>query len=125
MATEQPYTLENPEPRKVEPETVNEQQDAQVSPAAALTPHVDLNEGKVNVSESYVQLDEQVGPDHPAAVIVPPEGRGVHPDLGIAGKPTPEEALASGDAPEGTGVVDGKVMTASEAEKYQAEQDKK
>lgn len=118
---DQPYTLDNPEPRYVEPDVVDEQVDAQVSPAAALTPHVDLNDGKVNVSETRVQLDTQVGPTDENAVIVPPEGRGEHPDLGIVGKQTPEEALASGDAPEATAVVDGEVVTASEAEAKQAE----
>lgn len=97
---EQPYTLENPEPRKVEPDVVDEKIDGQVSPAADYVPTVDLNEGKVSVSETQVKLDEQVGPQDPNAVIVPPEGRGSHPDLGIVGKPTPEELLASGDAPE-------------------------
>ena len=97
---EQNYTLENPEPRKVEPEVVDEQIDAQANPAADYVATVDLNEGKVTVSETQVKLDEQVTADHEAAVIVPPEGRGVHPDLGLVGKPTPEELLASGDAPE-------------------------
>lgn len=119
--TDQPYTLENPEPRKVEPEKVEEQIDAQVSPAAEKTAHVDLNEGKVNVYETRVQLDEQVGPQDPNAVIVPPEGRGEHPDLGLFGKQTPEEALASGDAREPEIVVDGRTMSASEADEYQRE----
>ena len=97
---DQPYTLENPEPRSVEPDVVDEQIDAQASPAADYVPTVDLNDGKVAVSETQVKLDEQVAADHPAAVIVPPEGRGTHPDLGIVGKPTPEALLASGDADE-------------------------
>lgn len=112
---EQPYTLENPEPREVEPEVVDEKVAAQVSPARPDF-HLDLNGDEVAVSESRVQLDEQVGPNDPNAVIVPPEGRGVHPDLGIVGKQSPEALLASGDAPEATAVVDGEVVTASEAE---------
>lgn len=114
--SEQNTVLENPEPREVEVSEVAVEQDAQASPAAALTPHNDLNDGKVVVSEQYVKLDEVVHADHPAAVIVPPEGRGVHPDLGIVGKESPEQALASGSAPEATAVVDGEVVTASEAE---------
>lgn len=102
---EQPYVTENPEPRKVEPEVVDEQVDAQANPGQEYAATLDLNEGKVNVSESRVAVDEQVAADHPAAVIVPPEGRGEHPDLGIIGKPTPEELLASGDAPEPQPVV--------------------
>lgn len=117
----QPYTLENPEAREVEPEVVDEQIDAQANPGAEYVATVDLNDGKVAVSETYVKLDEQVPADHPAAVIVPPEGRGVHPDLGIVGKQSPEALLASGDAPEGTGVLDGEVVTASEAEAKNAE----
>jgi hypothetical protein len=118
---EQPYTLENPEAREPTSEVVDEKVAAQVSPARPDF-HLDLNGDEVTVSESYVQLDETVGPQDPNAVIVPPEGRGVHPDLGIAGKQTPEQMLASGDAPEGTGVVDGEVMTASEAEQKLADQ---
>jgi hypothetical protein len=112
---DQPYTLENPKPREVDVERVEDQQDAQVSPAAALTPHVDLNDGKVDVRETRVQLDQAVGPNDPNAVIVPPEGRGQHPELGVFGKQTPEQALESGDAPEATAVVDGEVVTADEA----------
>lgn len=123
MATEQPYTLENPEPREVEPERVEEQVDGQVSPAAALTPHVDLNDGRVDVRETHVQLDQAVGPQDENAVIVPPEGRGQHPELGVFGQPTPEQALASGDAPEATAVVDGEVVTADEAEAKRSESD--
>ena len=110
------YTLENPEPREVSPEVVDEKVDEQANPAQALTPTNDLNDGKVVVSETRVTLDEQVAADHPAAVIVPPEGRGEHPDLGIVGKPTPESLRASGDAPAATAVVDGEVVTADEAE---------
>lgn len=97
---EQKYTLENPEPREVEVTVVDEQVDQQASPAADYVATVDLNDGKVDVSETYVKLDQQVHADDPNAVIVPPEGRGQHPDLGIAGRQTPEQALASGDADE-------------------------
>lgn len=97
---DQPYTLENPEPREVTADVVDEQIDGQVSPAADYVATVDLNEGKVSVSETYVKLDQQVGPQDENAVIVPPEGRGTHPDLGIVGRQTPEQALASGDADE-------------------------
>jgi hypothetical protein len=121
---DQPYTLENPEPREVEPEVVDEQIDAQANPGAEYVATVDLNDGKVAVSESRVALDEQVTADHPAAVIVPPEGRGEHPSLGIVGKQSPEAALASGDADEATGVLDGERVTAAEAEAKAAESDK-
>jgi hypothetical protein len=116
---EQPYTTENPPVREVTVESNTESVDAQVSPAR---PDYIIDGGdKVAVSEVTVQLDEQVGPQDPNAVIVPPEGRGVHPNLGIVGEPTPEQLLASGDAVEATGVSDGKVVTSSEAAKAEAD----
>lgn len=122
---EQPYTTENPEPREVTVDSNTESVDAQVSPAR---PDYVIDDGDtVAVSEVRVQLDEQVGPQDPNAVIVPPEGRGTHPNLGIVGEPTPEQLLASGDAPEATGVSDGRVVTSSEAaeaEAAEAEDDK-
>ncbi len=111
----QPYTSENPEPREVGVDRVEEQVDAQVSPAR---PDFIIDDGdKVTVQETRVTLDKAVGPQDPNAVIVPPEGRGVHPELGVFGKPTPEQVLASGDAPEAAGVVDGKTVKSSEAAK--------
>lgn len=106
LKSTQPYVTENPEPRDVTVDVVDEKVDAQVSPAR---PDYIIDDGdKVVVSETRVALDESVGPNDPNAVIVPPEGRGAHPDLGIVGKQTPEQALASGDASEAEGVLDGK-----------------
>lgn len=119
MPDQQPYVTENPEPREVTVDSVEESVAAQVSPARP--DYIIDNGDKVDVRETRVALDEAVGPQDPNAVIVPPEGRGVHPDLGVVGKPTPEQAFASGDAVEATGVLDGETVTASEAE---AKQDK-
>jgi hypothetical protein len=111
----QPYTLENPEPRKVEVE-VNESQGSGKVPVYEADPtRVDLSPDFPE-RESRLQVDVTVGPDDPNAVIVPPEGRGEHPRL-FAGGQTPEEALSSGDAVEATGQEDGKTVTSSEAAK--------
>lgn len=108
----QPYTLENPEVRKPEVEKNEDAVEARVSPAR---PEyiLDLSDD-ANLSESRAVMDQQVGPNDPNAVIVPPEGRGTHPKLGVDA-PTAEELLASGDADEATGVLDGEVLTSSEA----------
>jgi hypothetical protein len=114
MPDKQPYTLENPEPRKVEVEKNEDAVEARVSPAR---PEYALDfSDDVPLSESRVQLDVTVGPTDPNAVIVPPEGRGTHPKLGLDA-PTANELLASGDADEATGVEDGKVVTSSDAAK--------
>lgn len=115
MAHKNPrYLSENPEPRKVEAERVERDDNVFVSPAhpdflVDLSPEQPLR-------EHYAQMDEMVGPDHPAAVILPPEGMGTHPVLFGEDLRTAEELLADGDAPEATGVLDGRTMTASEAE---------
>ena len=117
----QPYTTENPEVRKVEVE----QQEVQGS---GKVPVYDADPTRLDLSTDYPEqeyrasLDEVVGPDHPAAVIVPPEGRGVHAPavVGLTAK-TPQELLDEGEAPEATGVYDGKTLTADEAEKAKAD----
>jgi len=118
MAVEQPYVTENPEVRKVEVEKVEEKVDALVSPARP-DYAIDLSDDEP-LRETRAVMDEQVGPQDPNAVIVPPEGRGEHPKLGVDA-PTAEELLASGDADEATGVLDGEVVTADEAEKKTAD----
>jgi hypothetical protein len=110
---QQNYTTENPEVRKAEVDVVEEKVEARVSPARP-DYALDFSDDEP-LRESRAVLDETVGPDHPAAVIVPPEGRGQHPALGLG--PTPQELLDSGDATEATGVEDGKVVTTSEAAK--------
>lgn len=113
---EQPYTTENPEVREVQVEKTQEKVDAQVSPAR---PDYIIDDGdKVAVHEVRVTLDEQVGPQDPNAVIVPPEGRGTT-DLPIHAleAKSPEALLASGEAAEAEGVVDGKVVKSSESAK--------
>jgi hypothetical protein len=110
----QPHKLENPEVRKPEVEKTEGKVDARVSPAR---PDYALDfSDDAPLSEARVSLDQQVGPNDPNAVIVPPEGRGEHPRLGVDA-PTAEELLASGDAVEATGQEDGKTVTSSEAAK--------
>ncbi len=116
MANAQPYTTENPEPRKVEVEK-NEVQ------GSGSVPVYDADPTRLDLSTDYPEqeyrasLDEVVGPDHPAAVIVPPEGRGEHAQavVGLSDK-TPQELLDSGDADEASGVLDGKVVTDKESD---------
>lgn len=117
MAVEQPYVTENPEVRKVEVEKIEEQVDALVSPARP-DYAIDLSDDEP-LRETRAVMDEQVGPQDPNAVIVPPEGRGEHPKLGVDA-PTAEELLASGDADEATAVVDGEVKSGSDAAKAEA-----
>lgn len=116
---EQSYTTENPKPREVQVDKVEEQVDAQAFPAR---PDYALDSKKVDVHEVRVSLDEQVSADHPAAVIVPPEGRGSN-DLPIhkLSAPSPEQLLSSGKADEATAVVDGKEVKSSEAAKKRGE----
>lgn len=114
MAVEQPYVTENPEPRKVEVDKVEESVDALVSPARP-DYAIDLSDDEP-LRETRAVMDEQVGPQDPNAVIVPPEGRGTHPKLGVDA-PTAEELLSGGDADEVTAVVDGEVKTGKDAEK--------
>lgn len=115
MANEsaQPYTTENPEVRKVDVEEKTVQGSGSVPVYDADPTRLDLSTDYPE-TESHAQLDEVVGPDHPAAVIVPPEGRGVLPKLGLG--PTPEEQFASGDADETTAVLDGKEVTAKDVD---------
>jgi hypothetical protein len=112
--SKQPYTTENPEVRKPQVEKNEDAVEARVSPARP-DYALDFSDDQP-LSEVRVSLDEQVGPNDPNAVIVPPEGRGVHPKLGVDA-PTAEELLASGDADEATGVEDGKVVKSSDAAK--------
>jgi hypothetical protein len=109
---EQNYSTENPEVRKVVVQKNEDSVEPRVSPARP-DYALDLSDDQP-VSETVVSLDEVVlDPNSPLAVIVPPEGRGTHPQLGADG-PTAEEQFASGDAPEATGVLDGKVVTAGD-----------
>lgn len=119
----QPYVTENPEPRKVEVEHQEVQGSGSVPVYDADPTRLDLST-EYPETETRAQLDETVGPDHPAAVIIPPEGRGTMPKLGLDA-PTAEELLASGDADEATGVLDGETLTADEAEKKTADDAKK
>lgn len=114
----QPYTTENPEVREPEVTKADESVEVLVSPARP-DYALDFSDDEP-LRESYAQMDQTVGPQDPNAVIVPPEGRGEHPTLGVDA-PTPEAALASGDAPEATGVRDGVTMTGSEAEASDSE----
>lgn len=114
---EQQYMTENPEVRKVEVEKNEDQVEARVSPARP-DYALDLSDDQP-LNETRAVMDEQVGPDHPAAVIVPPEGRGEHPKLGVDA-PTPEDLLSSGDADEVTAVVDGEVKSGKDAETAEA-----
>lgn len=109
----QPYTTEQPDRRKVEVESAEVQGSGTVPVYEADPTRLDLST-EFPETESRAQMDEVVGPDHPAAVIVPPEGRGSHPRLGVSA-PTADELLAAGEADEATGVEDGKVVTSSEA----------
>jgi hypothetical protein len=108
----QPHTLENPEVRKVQVDKNEDKVEARVSPARP-DYALDLSDD-AKLSETRVTVDEQVGPNDPNAVIVPPEGRGEHPKLAVDA-PTAEDLLSSGDADEATGQEDGKTVTASEA----------
>jgi hypothetical protein len=112
----QPYVTENPEPRKPEVEVEEVQGSGSV-------PVYDADPTRLDLSTDYPErvssasMDEVVGPDHPAAVIVPPEGRGDLAPVGFDPEAkTPEEALESGDADEATAVLDGETVTAGEAE---------
>lgn len=85
---------QQPDPRPVEPEVVNEAVPAQV----AATPGVAPDE--VFVHEVRVALDEVItDPSSPEAVQIPDAGRGFL-DLPIhrLGEPTPEEKFASDSA---------------------------
>lgn len=115
---EQNYMTENPEVRKPEVEKIEEAVEARVSPARP-DYALDFSDDEP-LRETRATLDEQVGPDHPAAVIVPPEGRGTHPTLGVDA-PTPEDLFASGDADEASAVVDGEVLTGDDAAKREQE----
>lgn len=109
---EQRYTLENPPVREATVDKVEEQVDAVFSPAR---PDYALDfSHEEPLRETRAVMDEQVRADSEYAVVVPPEGRGTHPTLGVDA-PTPEALLDSGDATEATGVEDGKVVTSSEA----------
>jgi hypothetical protein len=111
----QNVTLENPEVREPTVDSVDEKVTAQVSPAQP-DYAVDLNKGKAQVSEKRVVLDETVAPNDPNAVIVPPEGRGTTDlPIDVLSQPSPEALLASGDAPEATGVEDGVEKTADKS----------
>lgn len=110
----QKFTLENPKVRKADVDQIDETVKGVDSPAYGRE-RLGLDR-ESTVQESRVNTDEQVDAFHPAAVIVPPEGRGVHPTLGAAG-PTPEELFKSGDADEAVGYEDGKRVTTSEAAK--------
>lgn len=112
---EQNYSTENPPVREPVVEKNEESVDARVSPARP-DYAIDLSDDQP-LSEVVVSVDEVIlDPNSEYAVIVPPEGRGVHPQLG-ADAPTPEALFASGDATEATGVVDGKTVTGDEAPK--------
>lgn len=115
----QPYVTENPDVRKPEVEREELQGSGSV-------PVYDADPTRLDLSTDYpetsvrVSLDEVVGPDHPAAVIVPPEGRGELPVLWGASDKSPLEAIDSGEAPEATAVVDGEVKSGEDAEKAEA-----
>lgn len=113
MADAQPYVTENPEVREPDVQRSDEKVEVLVSPARP-SYAIDLSDHEP-LRETRAVMDETVGPQDPNAVIVPPEGRGTHPELGVDA-PTPQQLLDSGKATEATGVRDGKVMTASEAE---------
>jgi hypothetical protein len=120
----QPYTTENPEVR--EPEVVREELQGSGS-----VPVYDADPTRLDLSTDYpetsvtVSLDEVVGPDHPAAVIVPPEGRGEHPQLWGVNDKSPLATLDAGEGDEVTAVVDGEVKSGKDAEKAEADLRKK
>jgi hypothetical protein len=116
----QPYVTENPDVR--EPDVEREELQGSGS-----VPVYDADPTRLDLSTEYpetsvrVTLDEVVGPDHPAAVIVPPEGRGEHPQLwGVTDK-SPLRALDEGEGDEVTAVVDGEVVSGDEAAKREQE----
>ena len=119
----QPYTTENPDPRKPEVQTEEVTNDAKVPVYEADPTRLDLSPETPDTVTATVRMDVQTAPDHPQAVIVPPEGRGVHPRLGVDA-PTAEDRLASGDADEATGVEDGKVVSSSEAAERESDDSK-
>lgn len=122
-STDQQPLLENPEVAETAVEKTEEQVTAQVSPAAPDYENYVGDRDKVDVKEVRISLDTVVtDPSAPEAVVVPPEGRG---DLTLPidslDAPSAEQLLASGDAPEAKGQVDGVTVTADEAEKAKAE----
>ena len=120
----QPYVTENPEVRKPEIEREDiKNSDGSVPVYDADPTRLDLSADQPGESVR-VTLDEVVGPDHPAAVIVPPEGRGVPAQLWGDTDKSPLELLDSGEADEATGVLDGETLTAEEAEKKRDEANK-